>query len=144
MKTCRLAGFLFAICLILVSPTVHAGQSQYAPSVERWGMQEIVLHSTRHYDNPFKDVNLSAAFDCADEHVNAAGFYDGDSNWKIRFMPERIGHCSFKTTSNNPELNQHSGAFEVTAPRGTGDGPQVEDHISGWHWSFCGSMTAPV
>src|SRR6516162_878007 len=104
MKTCQPAALFFAICLIFAFPTICTGQPRYAPSVERFGIQEIVLHSSRHYDNPFRDVSLSAKFTCAGEQVNGLGFYDGNSIWKVRFMPQQLEHCKFETTSNDPDI----------------------------------------
>jgi hypothetical protein len=97
-------------------------------------MQEIVLHSSHQYENPFRDVNVSSTFTCAGEQVKAAGFYDGDSTWKIRFMPQQAGHCEFQTISNDAGINNQSGAFEVTPP-GTGNHGPV--HVAKtYHFSY--------
>jgi hypothetical protein len=134
MKTYKPAALLFAVCVIFAFPIVCSGQPRYVPRVERWGVQEIALHSSRHYDNPFREVTLAATFSCADKQVNAAGFYDGDSNWKIRFMPQELGQCSFQTASNDPEINNQSGKFDVTSP-GTGNhGPVLVAKT--YHFSY--------
>jgi hypothetical protein len=52
------------------------------------------------------------------------GFYDGngagdmDGNvWKVRFTPDSIGEWSYTTSSQEPLLNGHSGAFIATNPQ---------------------------
>jgi hypothetical protein len=134
MKASNSVALLSTIGLMFTSATVCLSQPGFAPEVERWGLQEIVVHSSRHYQNPFTEVNLSAKFTCAGEQVNAAGFYDGESTWKVRFMPRQVGHCEFQTASNDAEINDQSGEFEVTAP-GTGNHGPV--HVAKtYHFSY--------
>jgi hypothetical protein len=134
MKAYKPVALLFAVCFIFAFPTVCSGQPRYVPAVELWGVQEIALHSSRHYDNPFREVTLTAEFSCAGEQVNVAGFYDGDSVWKVRFMPQQMGNCKFETVSNDPEINGQSGSFEVTAPDTSNHGPV---HVAKtYHFSY--------
>jgi hypothetical protein len=134
MKAYKPAALLFAVSVISAFPIICAGQPRYVPGVERWAVQEIALHSSRHYDNPFREVTLTAKFSCAGEQVNVAGFYDGDSVWKVRYMPLEFGQCSFQTASNDPEINNQSGKFDVTSP-GTGNHGPV--HVTKtYHFSY--------
>src|SRR5438067_1839938 len=124
MKTNKSAvTFLYSACVLLISAVPVSSQSTYARTVERWGIQEIVFHSSRQYANPFKEVSISARFTCAGEQVDVGGFYDGDSAWKVRFMPEQVGRCRFETTSSDSEMNGQSGIFEVTAQAKSNHGP---------------------
>ena len=70
MKACKPAALLFVVCVIFAFPILCSAQLSYAPGVERWGVQEITIHSSRHYDNPFKDVTLTAKFSCAGEQMS--------------------------------------------------------------------------
>jgi hypothetical protein len=134
MKTCPAISLLSVAAFMLTSAGVAASQTGMASKVERWGMQEIVLHSSRPYQNPFREVNLSAKFTCPGEQKTVTGFYDGDSTWKVRFMPQQLGRCEFQTTSNDPEMNNQSGGFVVTAA-GTGNhGPVQVAKI--YHFSY--------
>jgi hypothetical protein len=52
------------------------------------------------------------------------GFYDGDGAggmdgniWKVRFTPDAVGEWSYTTSSQEPLLNGHSGAFRATSPQ---------------------------
>lgn len=99
-------------------------QETIAPKrAEQWGIEEITLHSTRTDKNPFKEVSLQTRFACGARSILVAGFYDGEQTWRIRFMPQQRGTCQFTTISNDSELNNHSGSFEVAAPSTGNHGP---------------------
>lgn len=101
----------------------QTARSDFAPNVEEWGVQEIVLHSDRRYGNPFTEVRVQAQFSSGSRQLLVDGFYDGDGTWKIRMMPEAQGHWMFRTVSNDPDLNARSGAFEVGPPGPDNHGP---------------------
>ena len=95
----------------------------YLAQVEQWGLQEITLHSMRHYDNPFTEVQLRGHFRSGEQEVVAEGFYDGNQTWKVRLMPQIQGRCTFDTSSNDPELTMQSVSFDVGAPGPDNHGP---------------------
>ena len=97
----------------------------FAPRVERWGVQEVTLHSRRSYANPFTDVSLQGRFRSQGKDATVDGFYDGDGVWKIRFMPETAGAWTFTTISADPELNGKSGSFAAENPGPGNHGPVV-------------------
>src|SRR3954454_10470219 len=90
---------------------------------------EMVLTSICQYDifelslkgpstgNPFIDVHLKAVFSLEHRTVVVDGFYDGDGNYKIRFMPDTLGEWRYATTSNASALNQQTADFLCTAPK---------------------------
>jgi hypothetical protein len=73
--------------------------------------------------NPFTEVELSARFTWEGRSTQAAGFYDGDGVYKIRFMPETEGEWRYVTISNRTELNGKTGTFAVTTPSKRNHGP---------------------
>jgi len=93
------------------------------PRVEQWGLQEIVLHSDHEYENEFKAVQLQCTFTTTGKSVTADGFFDDNSRWLIRFMPDTQGHWTFRTKSNDSLLSGVTGEFEVTAPKQGNRGP---------------------
>jgi hypothetical protein len=122
------------VVLVLAFASVCSSQPRYDHKVEQWGLEEIVLQSSQHYKNPFREVTLSASLECTGERQTVTGFYDGDSTWKVRFMPQRLGHCDFQTTSNNSEINHQSGSFDVTSPTIGNQGPV---HVAKtYHFSY--------
>ncbi|MDC6365917.1 MULTISPECIES: DUF5060 domain-containing protein [Flavobacteriaceae] len=72
--------------------------------------------------NPFTDIKLTATFTNPDTTFTVHGFYDGDSNFKIRFMPQWEGIWTYKTTSNIPEMDNQQGNFICVAASGKNQG----------------------
>ncbi len=91
-------------------------------NVERWGAIEIKLIGPAE-GNPFTEVVLSGRFSQGGRVVEAAGFYDGEGVYKIRFMPDMVGTWYFETTSNRPDLRGKKGSFNVMAPTADNHGP---------------------
>ncbi|MGD9636828.1 MAG: DUF5060 domain-containing protein [Pirellulales bacterium] len=106
---------------------VPADVGKTAAPIEQWDAFEAALPGPTN-GNPFLDVELTGTFECDGRQQTVAGFYDGDGMYRIRFMPDRIGHWTYTTKSNKPELSGKSGEFEVIVPTGKNHGPvQVKD-----------------
>src|SRR5580692_4684515 len=84
-------------------------------NVEQWGVFEFGAHGPS-AGNPFVDVQFGARFTLGHRSVEAAGFYDGDGLYKVRFSPDTVGRWSFETASNVKELAGLTGGFECVAP----------------------------
>lgn len=108
---------LFLATLSLLIP--HICNSQ---PVAQWGIFEQTLHGPS-VGNPFIDVQLTAFFQQGDHSIKVAGFYDGAGIYRIRFMPDKPGTWSYKTSSNRPELDGQTGAFTATPPSSANHGP---------------------
>jgi hypothetical protein len=86
--------------------------------IERWDIWEIDLNSSRDYNNPFQDVELIGTFIHKEtgKSVTVNGFYDGNSTWRIRFMPYEIGEWHYKTQSNDPDISGKEGQIVCVKP----------------------------
>jgi hypothetical protein len=93
-----------------------------ATPTERWGLFEVTLPGPSD-GNPFLDVQLSATFEHGDAKRVVAGFYDGDGNYRVRFMPDSTGAWKYTTQSNIPQLDGKTGRFDVGPPSKTNHGP---------------------
>jgi hypothetical protein len=86
--------------------------------VHFWECFELTLQADKEYENPFKEVQLSAEFkDPAGVSIVVPGFWDGDKTWKIRFSPTREGEWSYNTYCSAVEdrgLNGKSGTILVS------------------------------
>ncbi len=113
-----------------------------ADSVEQWGTYELTVPGPTN-GNPFVDVRFSARF-YRDEHsLEATGFYDGNGNYRVRFMPERPGRWRYSTSSSRPELDQQNGEFLVTPPAAGNHGPVRVAHT--FHFAYAdGTPYRPV
>jgi hypothetical protein len=102
--------------------------------VEKWDIFELTLYTDSLFENPFRDVELSAVFKNGPAEKRVEGFHDGDGTWKIRFMPERTGMYSFVTESNIGEFNGLEGSFSCVDPSGSNRGPV---NVSGkFHFNY--------
>jgi hypothetical protein len=114
--------------LLAIAARVHA-----EPTVEQWGVFDTSLKGPSS-GNPFVDVALSAHFTSAGQSVDVPGFYDGDGNYRIRFMPPTQGEWEFRTASNISELSDQTGELRCIAPGGTNHGP-VRVHNT-YHFAY--------
>lgn len=114
--------FAFFWCILSAS-----GQDGVERPVERWERFEVTLPGPQ-TGNPFVEVNLSAEFSNGTEKVKVAGFYDGNGQYKVRFMPQKTGKWKYLTTSNSKSLNGKRGTFTCVEPGKDNHGPvQVAD-----------------
>lgn len=93
-----------------------------AEAVEQWGVYEVTLKGPTN-GNPFLDVAFSARFTQGTNSSHAAGFYDGDGKYRVRFSPEKQGAWKYETVSSASELNGKTGEFMVTKPSADNHGP---------------------
>lgn len=107
--------YLLAIILILFS-SVKAEQK-----VEQWDRFEVSLNYSCNC-NSFTDVKLSAIFKSVDTAIVVPGFYDGNNNFIIHFMPFETGTWNYTTSSNIPELDNKKGSFECIKSSGNNHG----------------------
>ena len=87
-----------------------------APEVPRWDTHTITLSGAEHA-NPFRDVRLTATFTHASgRELIAEGFHDGETTWRIRFMPTDLGLWTYVTKSNDPRLDGQRGSLQCVPP----------------------------
>jgi hypothetical protein len=82
-----------------------------------WTKQEIPFHSSKSYDNSIYDVKDFTITFTAPSGIQKVvrGFWDGGTDWKVRFMPDEIGEWSWKTDCSdkvNTGLHNQSGTFK--------------------------------
>jgi hypothetical protein len=110
---------LFLILFVSVLSPCLATEPE---KIECWDRFEVTLTGPQ-TGNPFDDVKLSAEFVSGSEKVAVTGFYDGNGNYKIRFMPQKTGVWKYKTISNSKSLNAKTGGFTCVAATGKNHGP---------------------
>lgn len=98
-----------------------------ARRTERWDMFEETITGPTN-GNPYLDVWLKATFRKEHRQVAVDGFYDGDGQFKVRFMPDELGVWTYETSSNVAQLADRKGSFECIAAREGNHGPvSVQD-----------------
>lgn len=107
---------LLFILLLFSSPFVHAHDvlSQNTPTALERGIYEVALDASPTKDNPYYEIQCAVTFIKPDgEEVKVDVFYDGGSSFKARAYCEQAGKWQWKSSSNNPGLDERAGSFEV-------------------------------
>jgi len=124
--------------LASVASATPTGNSTPAGKAEQWGIFEMEVHGPA-TGNPFVDVQFGARFTLEHRSVEAAGFYDGNGSYKVRFSPDATGTWSFETTSNVKELAGVTGSFECVAATAGNRGPVSTAHQ--FHFQYTDGST---
>jgi hypothetical protein len=114
-------SFVF-FCSTLPGYGLAAAPASEPDTVEQWGVFELELKGPTN-GNPFLDVRFDAVFDNGAKKVEAAGFYDGDGVYRLRFMPDSPGPWHYETRANRWELTHKQGSFTATTPKPGNHGP---------------------
>lgn len=93
----------------------------FQKTVEKWGIFEVWCQGKTD-GNPFVDYEITGTFTGKSETVEVKGFYDGDGNYKVRFMPSFEGRYRFTVAGSFSE-EAYEGEFTVTAPGEGNHGP---------------------
>lgn len=109
-KTRLLTPVLVAIFWLVGSESLFAQASI-------WVKLEIRFQSSKTYNNPIYDVKEFRITFTAPSGSGriVRGFWDGGTDWKVRFLPDETGRWSWKTECSDKEnsgLHNQSGTFE--------------------------------
>ncbi|MBT33779.1 MAG: DUF5060 domain-containing protein [Thalassobius sp.] len=107
---------LITTCFFVISSSVSFSQT------EQWDIYEVVLKAKTN-KNPYTEVNLSATFQYKNRQIEVSGFYDGEENYKIRFMPDKTGEWIYLTKSNVKALDGKKGKFTCVSASPNNHGP---------------------
>lgn len=90
-------------------------------TIEKWGLFELTLNGKKD-GNPFLDYDIHGEFINENESKTVDGFYDGDGQYKLRFMPSFEGKYSYRIFGSFSD-ETFTGDFTATAPTGNNHGP---------------------
>lgn len=91
-------------------------------TVSQWEFFELRLAGPAD-GNPYLDVTLAAIFTQGGRSVRVPGFYDGDGQYLLRFMPDSQGEWRYETDSSVAALAGQTGTLAVRAPKADAHGP---------------------
>lgn len=92
----------------------------YTSKVERWGLFEARM-SGKTAGNPFADYTITASFIGESEVKQVEGFYDGNGEYVVRFMPDYEGKYTFEISGSFSD-EVFIGEFIATAASGNNHG----------------------
>ncbi len=97
------------------------GNMKYTENVEKWGIFEAFL-TGYHDGNPYEDYTIQGVFTSHNETKTVEGFYDGNGNYIVRFMPSFEGEYRF-IIHGTFSSEEYQGQFNVSAPSRDNHGP---------------------
>ena len=112
-------------------PSAHDEDSKNR--IEQFDIYEFNLKGPSN-GNPFIDVSLAAVFTLGYRSVEVEGFYDGEGDYKVRFMPDTVGEWLYHTKSNGKALNGKKGSFTCVPAKENNHGPVSVART--WHFSY--------
>ena len=71
----------------------------YRKQVEKWGVFEVRM-TGKAEGNPFADYEIRGTFTSAQESKTVPGFYDGNGEYVVRFMPDFEGAYHFTVSGS--------------------------------------------
>lgn len=129
---------LLLLCFILFTVSL------YAVDVGKWRRYVITLPNSSYSGNPFElEVDGTFTHTGTGTVITLPGYYDGNDEWKIAFMPTLLGQWTYVTSSTDPELDGVTGSLNCVA---SGlPGMLVADSIDGRKWKFTdGPYVVPI
>ena len=80
------------VMMLTTKVFAEGGGTDATTTVAVWDRTDIVLTSSKTYDNPYLDVEVEAVFTHADgTEIKLSGFWNGDNEWRVRFAPTKAG-----------------------------------------------------
>lgn len=90
-------------------------EGQPSGTAQQWEKYELSFRSDATYKNPLYEVDFYVNFTSPTGQVKKInGFWDGEKDWKVRFMPSEAGDWHYKTICSdaaNHGLNGKEGYF---------------------------------
>jgi hypothetical protein len=93
----------------------------YPAVTERWGVFEFSCRG-KEDGNPFTDYAIQGVFTSRSETTVADGFYDGNGEYRVRFMPSFAESYRFEIHGSFSDTIYH-GNFEAAAAKNNNHGP---------------------
>ena len=119
-----------------VEQTENKNWQAASSTVGQWERFEASVKNTKAYPNPYTDVTLQVTYEKPDgSTVEFWGFYDGNTTWKIRFMPDQLGTWEYESTFSDgtPGISGVFTCVESDAP-----GVLIKDETNPMWFGFKG------
>jgi hypothetical protein len=100
LRLSRLLLILLCACAVRPSPVLAALLSG---EVHVWEVQEVILESSRNYENPYAEVVCWMELSGAGFQKRVYGFWDGGRTFRIRFVTTSPGEWRWVIGSNQPD-----------------------------------------
>ena len=86
------------------------------PTVGKWRRHVLSFEHRSYSGQPFAlEMNAIFTHERSGEQLTIPAYYDGDSTWRVGFMPTQLGIWRWETRSEELTLDGHSGALTAVA-----------------------------
>jgi len=114
--TCNWSSVSTRITQIIFTWILFFASGNLFAQIPIWTKHEIKLSSSKTYDNPIYRVrDFKATFTAPSGRTKVVcGFWDGGTDWKIRFLPDETGLWKWKSFCSDKEntgLHEQEGKF---------------------------------
>jgi hypothetical protein len=118
-----------SLALLLAAVSISASCTAASPAdetsrttVPKYGVYEVTLRSREELANPFWDAQARADFvSPSGKGISVEGFYYGQDQWRVRFVPREEGQWRYKATLTSPGgTHETSGEFLCQGVNGHG------------------------
>ena len=130
-----LAGWLILAFAVPLNAQVNIG---------KWRRHVVTLNNSTYSGNPF-ELAVEARFThtTTSAQLTLPGYYDGSNQWKIGFMPTKLGEWTYTTSSGDSDLDNYTGTINCV-PSGH-PGPLAEDPSHRNKWKYAdGGYVVPI
>ena len=109
--------------------------------IEKYCIFELSVNGPKPVDSSV-NVDFTATFSKDDKKVKVKGFYNGDGEYLMRFMPEEVGIWHYELSLKASEEISVSGDFECVGETGNNHGPVI---VNGMHFKYAdGEKYIPI
>lgn len=104
---------LLGICMLGTASAAAAQPGEDdCVKTELYRRTDVILQSSKEYENPYRDVQIDAVFTHeSGEVIKLYGFWNGGDEWRVRFAPTKVGCWSYTVTCSDAE---NTGLHNVT------------------------------
>ena len=114
LRNFLIVAVFFLKASLIVAQNENNQQISSAKTAYHRGVYEIELNATPTEQNPYYDISLKVTFTRSDgSRATVDGFYDGGTRYRARAYCNLVGEWQWRSTSNNPGLDNQQGTFEV-------------------------------
>src|SRR5262245_38234083 len=90
-------------------------------TVARFGIFEHTFTQQGIYQNPYREVTATARFtEPGGRERLIPLFWDGETQWKVRFSPDVVGEWRWSVSSSDRGLKDEKGSFNCVASTNRG------------------------
>jgi len=148
-RICRLGRASLAAAalvtpLVLVAPGWTSAPPTSVATTEKWGRHVVTLPDASPVGNPF-EVILDVTFThvLTGTRLTLPGYYAGNLEWKVGFMPTLTGKWDWVSSSPDPDLDGIRGSLLCVESSRPGMLTADPDHPRKWKYSD-GDLAVPM